>query len=272
MANAPSSPSAAASPRASAAPRVTASASTSAGPTTAVPPYDLVGPWQTARVVVNGLAVRSGPSTSDPLIEAYRWDDATDTEVQATDDVRLADGHYVFIELGPIVINGAPWYLVNNSDRQDEAHVAAGELRWDADGDEFRFDSGWVAGGDATNPWIVADELPPLAPGTPVYGDAPDPYALAHDIGSQRTTSFVLDAPVGIRWAAAAPDGGTCRIVMTLEPLGLEMLATDITGWRIGDDYWPRDYDFQEPLPSGDHWIEVETDCSWSLRVMRIIG
>lgn len=237
-----------------------------------MPPYELVGPWQTAKVVVNGLAVRSGPSTSAPLVAAYRWDDARGSEVPATDEVRLDNGHYVVIEDGPLVIDGTPWYLVNNSGRQDEAHLAAGDLRWDADSDDFRFDRGWVAGGDATSPWIVADDLPPLEPGQTVHGDAPDPYALAHDIGSERTTPFVLEGPVGIRWAAAAPDGGTCRIAMTLEPLGLEWLATDITGWSIGDDVWPRDNVVQESLPSGEHWVEVETDCSWSLRVVRIIG
>jgi hypothetical protein len=235
------------------------------------PAVALLEPWQTARVRVNGLAVRRGPDPLAPLVAAYRYDVATSREVLVTDAVRLNDGYFLWIEDGPLVIEGVPWYHVGNSARQGEPTPESSH-GWDADGDEFRSDYGWVAGGDGTSAYLVADEPPPPPPDEPVYGSAPDPYALMHAIGDARSETFELDAPVGIRWYGADPEGGSCRLTIMLEPLGVELLARGITGWDGGDDWWPKGYDYTEPLPAGAHWVEVQSDCSWSLRVVRIIG
>jgi hypothetical protein len=221
-------------------------------------------------VRVNGLAVRTAPEASAPLVAAYRYDVDTNQEVLVTDAVRLNDGNFLWIEDGPLIIQGIPWYRVGNSARQADLTVHL--LGWDADGDEFHSDYAWVAGGHGTSVYLVADEPPPPPPDEPVYGDAPDLYALMHAIGDARSELFELDAPVGIRWYAADPEGGSCRLTMKLEPVGVELLERDITGWDGGDDWWPQEYDFTEPLPAGDHWVEVQSDCSWSLRVVRIIG
>ncbi len=56
---------------------------------------------------------------------------------------------------------------------------------------------------------------------------------------------------------------------ITLEPIGIEMASVEVDSWAGGDDFWPKDI---ETPTTGDHWVEIETDCSWSLRAHRIQG
>lgn len=65
------------------------------------------------------------------------------------------------------------------------------------------------------------------------------------------------------------PEGEACHLTITLQPVGVEMASATIDGWAGGDDFWPRD--FEIPLV-GDHWMEIETTCSWSLRVLPVQG
>jgi len=233
---------------------------------------ELPGPWQMVRARVNALAVRSGPGREYPLVAGYRWDAATNSEVLVTDSVRVGDGYYLWVEDGPIIIDGIAWYRVGNSARQSTDEGPDLNLAWDADGDEFRSDFGWVAGADGTNAFLVAAEAIPPPPGTPVYGESPGPYALAHGIGTGRTQTFQPSAPVGIQWYASDLDGESCQISMTLEPLGIEMLAAEVAGWDGGANFWPQDSSWEARLLPGDYWIDIDTDCSWSLRVVQIIG
>lgn len=235
-------------------------------------PVGLLGPWQTARVQVNGLAVRSGPALTSSLVAGYRWDASTNSEVLATTAVRLNDGYFVWIEDGPLVIHSVAWYRISNFMRQvDLAPVEL--LRWDADGDEFHHDYGWIAGGDGSSAYLVADDPLPPPSGEPAFGPAKPapPYALLYGTGGGQTDTFELDAPPGIRWFAADPDGDRCRITIRLEPEHIEILSAEIIGWDGGEDRWPRDYDHQEPLPTGDHRMTVGGDCSWSLRVVPLL-
>lgn len=230
-------------------------------------PPAVLDAWQSARVRVDGLAVRTGPASTYPLVAGYQWDAAANTEVLATDAVRVNNGYFLWIEGGLLVIDGIPWYRVGNTQRQ--TGVAPDELlKWDADGDEFRHDYGWVAGGNGTSSFLVADDPPPPRD-EPVHGRGPDPYAILSGIGNGGTDSFEANAPVGIRWYAADPEGQTCHFTITLEPGGIQMVSSSIETWAGGDDFWPRD--FETPLV-GDHWVEIETDCSWSLRVVPIQG
>jgi hypothetical protein len=227
----------------------------------------LPGPWQTVRVRVNGLAVRREPSTSAPLVTAYSSNDPAAAPV--TDEVRLDDGYFLWIEDGPLLIHGIVWYRVANNilqpgDGMDDV------VLWDADGDEFRGDYGWLAGGDGQTLYVEPSEPPPPDPSAPVHGPHPQPWALLHGVGDARSDPFEPGVtPVGIRWYAADPEGETCRITITLMPVGVEMLGSEVDVWSGGDNFWPRDY--QTPL-LGDHWIEIATDCSWSLRVVPIQG
>lgn len=207
---------------------------------------------------VNGLAVRREPSAAADFVSGYRFNVSTQQEEVISDELRVDDGQYLMINDGPLVIDGIPWYLV----------VAL----YDADGVGIRSDEGWVAGGDGTSMYLVAEDPPPPPPDQPVYGPGPEPYTVMHGIGDAESYPFHLDAPVGIRWYAAALDGTTCRLTITLQPEAVEMVSTQIVGWHGGDEWWPQDYDYQEPLPTGAFWMDVDTDCSWSLRVHRVIG
>lgn len=238
--------------------------------TPAAPSYPLVNAWQSARVLVNGLAVRTGPGASYPLVAGYRWDAATDTHIKQTDAVRVDDGYFLWIEDGPVVINGTPWYHVGNSMRQADGKFED-LLAWGDDDEPFLYNYGWLAGGDERTPYLIADEPPPPPPGTVIYGDAPDPIAVVHGTGDTQTDTFDLpgDTPIAIRWYAAATDGGSCTLSITLAPAGVVLASEDIEDWGNGDESWPRD---ATAPGAGMHWIEVDTDCSWSLRVMRIVG
>lgn len=225
----------------------------------------LIAPWQSVRVTVNGLAVRRGPGTQYDLVSDYRYDDETNTEVLETDEVRLDEGHFLWVEDGPLVIDGVPWYRVYDSLPQTEPRDDIG--RWDADGDEFLTDAGWVAGGSGSNAYLVLETGP--EPSGPIFGEGLDPYAITFGTGDGRTDSFDFGLPVSARWAAAAPEGGSCSIVIRLVPADIEIVSMEVDEWAFGDDFWPKD---MITGPTGEHWLEVETDCTWSLRAFRVQG
>lgn len=253
-------------------PSPTATGDASASPTegagpTASPDGEtaLFVPWQSARVTVGGLAVRRGPGTSFDLVSSYRYDTATNAEVLDEEEVRLDAGHFVWVEDGPLVIDGVPWYRVYDTLPQTDSRDEP--ARWDADGDEFFTDAGWVAGGIGGEAYLVPDEAP--EPDGPVHGDSPEPHVVMFATGDDTTEPFSGGAsPVGIRWAAAAPDGGSCSISFGLEPAGVTMASVEVDGWATGDAFWPED----GSAVDGDQRVEVRTDCTWSLRVVPIIG
>lgn len=47
------------------------------------------------------------------------------------------------------------------------------------------------------------------------------------------------------------------------------MAAVQVDEWAVGDDFWPKD---MGTGPSGDHWLEIETDCTWSLVALPVQG
>jgi hypothetical protein len=229
---------------------------------------DLPSASQSVRVRVNGLAVRREPSPTAPLVAAYRFHG--DQESQVSDEVRLSDGYFLWIEDGPLVIKGVPWYRVANSQRQTDDPHGENVLVWDADGDEFRSDHGWVAGGDGVSVYLVPDDAPSHPSDAPVHGPAPEPFAILSGIGGGGSEPFQRGStPVGIRWYAADPEGARCQLTITLEPVGIGMASVRIDGWDGGDDFWPKDFETATP---DEVWIDVETDCSWSLRAVPIQG
>jgi hypothetical protein len=224
----------------------------------------VVTQWQSARITVDGLAVRAGPGSSYPLIDGYALDAARTAEVLVTDEVRVNEGHYVYVDAGPLNVAGVPWYRVINIDQPGDEPEDT--LRWDADGDDSRFDAGWVAGGDATTSFLVPDEPPPT--NGPSHGHGPDPLLLLAGTGNATSEPFFTDVPVGISWHAADPDGDACDISITLEPASIDMGSQHIERFASGDDWWPREGSPTE----GDYRIEVQSSCSWSLRVSIIQG
>jgi hypothetical protein len=191
-------------------------------------------------------------------------DAAGSAEVLVTDEVRVNEGHYVFVDAGPLVVAGVAWYrVINVAQPGDEPEDT---LRWDADGDDSRFDAGWVAGGDARTSFLVPDEPPPS--NGPSHGHGLDPLLLMAGAGNATSDPFFTDVPVGISWHAADPDGDACDMSITLEPASIDMGSLHVERFASGDDWWPRD---GSPT-GGDYRIDVQSDCSWSLRVSIIQG
>lgn len=219
-----------------------------------------LGPTVGARVVVDGLAVRTGPGTSYPLMAGRWWDVTTGTELAAVPEVRLSASYYAYIHQGPLVVAGVPWYFIG-------PHWQPGEdprrvLRWDG---------GWVAGGSdgsGGDPYLVPADVPP-DPSAEPYGEVPGPHAVLYAIGSARSATFHgYDAGFIVEWYAADPDGAACDLRITVRPNGDEIETARVQGWGQGRALWPEGMTGAE----GDYWIDVESDCSWSLIVATIVG
>lgn len=208
-------------------------------------------PMTPIRVLVNGLAVRKGPGTDYGLLTAYRY-----PAVFVTDALRLEAGHYLGIHHGPVIVNGVPWLLVYNVQQPGES--SDDTLGWDADGDEFHTDFGWIAAAGSDGSAYVEVAEFPRNPGDPVYGPGPEPYLVAHGSGS--FTSDVLDvtSEPTIGWLAADTEGGSCTFTVAFES-GDPLVDVQVNGAAM-------DSVFAVGV-TGSMAVVVETDCSWSLTV-----
>ncbi len=219
-----------------------------------------LGPIVGAQVVVDGLAVRTGPGTSYPLMAGRWWDATTGTELLAVPEVRLWAGYYAYISFGPLVVVGVPWYFIGPHWQPGEAQERV--LRWDG---------GWVAGtsgGSGGDPYLVPADVPP-DPSAGQYGEGPGPHAVLYATGSARSVTFAGYASGFIvEWYAAEPDGGACDIAITVRPNGDEIETARVQGWGQGRVMWPPDM----MGAKGDYWIDVESDCSWSVIAVPIVG
>lgn len=218
-----------------------------------------------AQVDAIGLAVRRGPGTSFPLVAGYRVDPATSQEVLITEGVRLDAGYYVYIYQGPLVIDGTYWYLVSPERQPGESieHF----WRWDADGDGSNVDHGWVAGRTPDDTYLIPAELPPCT--DPGCGTAVPPYAQLYTTGSARTPMFTLGLGVSVLWYAADPAGQGCDMKITVRPNGIVLDSARVAPYGHGDRIWP--FDLEENV-EGEYWLDIESDCTWSLIAQPIIG
>ena len=122
-------------------------------------------------------------------------------------------------------------------------------------------DIGWVAGAVGDQAYLVADKLPRPNPGPP------PPYWTMHGVESVRSAVVnfpPLDEgvwnPIGVEWYAADPEGQDCQIAVSMQPDGWEMGNQVIHEWGSGGGVTPLD-----GLLLGDKWLEVESDCSWTV-------
>lgn len=222
---------------------------------TTSPPELRVG--LTATVIVNRLAVREGPGTSQPFMPVRRWNDDTRTGTLVTAALRLDSGHPVLVDAGPLVLGDTLWYRVTDALDPDQP------VFWDADNDGSP-DAGWIAGWSNGDTYLAQDEPAPSAPPLGTYG-RPIYWAI-HGIGdaeSSRVDFPPLDEgvwnPIGLDWYAAAPEGGGCDINLTLEPDAWGMGSGNVHAWGFG-------YGTSEGMELlGEKWLSVHSDCSWTL-------
>jgi hypothetical protein len=226
---------------------------------TAVP--GALGSGSGAQVDAKNLAVRTGPGTSFPLVAGYRLDPATQKEVLISDGVRLDAGYLTSVVQGPLVIDGIHWYLI--SPERQPGETVEHSWRWDADRDGVNSDPGWVAGITPDETFLIPRELPPCInpdcfPGIP-------PAAVLYATGSARSMAFEMASGVFVEWYAADPSGQACDFRIRLRPQAIVLDSARVVRLAHGQVVWP--FDLQQPpsATEGASWLEVESDCTWSL-------
>ena len=148
------------------------------------PPAGLI-PYEPAEVAVDGLRVRQLPGLARPFMSGYHGDSPTGPLARVTNAVRLSSGHRVYVLAGPLLLDGAWWYRVQNlppppGEGPDQALV------WGTSRDNLP-DVGWVAGAVSDQAYLVAEDSPPPNPGPP------PPYWTMH--GVESATGEVINFP-----------------------------------------------------------------------------
>jgi len=197
-------------------------------------------------VTADGLAVRQGPSTASPLVDAARWADGG-VEVLGS-PYRLTQGEELVIGPGPLGIDGREWYQVRHTD---------GEIQWTPPDDPGTGIQGWIAAndGDAEFARLVTD--------------VSDPCCFVDSGVGPATTSEVPTLPVpatggmrGLTLTIGHPDpAGSCDVRVT-DDTGEILLAQTIVGWGNPGAGWPGE---------GGR-LRIDTECSWSLSVGIFVG
>jgi hypothetical protein len=175
-----------------------------------------------------------------------------------TDEVRLSSGHLLYVWAGPLLRDGAWWYRVQDYP-QAPGEDPDEEWAWGtAEGDLL--DAGWVAGAVGDQAYLVVDGRPQPYP-------PPTPWWTMHGVGSAKSAIVDFPAldegawnPIGVEWYAADPEGQDCHIAVTMEPDGWDMGSQVIHDWGSGGGVTP-----PEEMLLGEKWVEVDSDCSWTV-------
>lgn len=217
-------------------------------------------------VTVDGLAVRRFPLTSSPLVVALTTDAAGD-RVPAG-DVRLNAGHRLWVDLGPIVLDGITWYQVHTGTQPGETEV----ITWDADGDGEGSDNGWIAGvGEAGDAYLAAVPADPNAP------LANPPLVEAGGEADFTSEPFTASFQVVGMYALGTNGEAPCDFRVVLQPTGQVLYETSLTGAFDSGRFATSE---TEALPEGEYTLEVtagvagnpEAGCPWTLTLFQAIG
>jgi len=179
-----------------------------------------------------GLRVRSRPGTQQQVLAL------------------LPEDAHLVISLGPVLVDGLGWYLVEDADDADP-----------------QFDVGWVAAGFEPDPFLA-----------PASFEAPFPYpyvaGFAHDADGEFGPVRVADGNYGIRWVAAAMDGDGCSFSVDLRPgagTPVPTIRATIGGLPAPGDVYTQFFT-DHPELRGDLFVIVTSDCSWALTFLRFQG
>ncbi|HEX9609746.1 MAG TPA: SH3 domain-containing protein [Candidatus Limnocylindria bacterium] len=176
-----------------------------------------------------GLRVRDLPGTDRRVITGLL---SSDAELE--------------VVMGPIVEDGLGWYLVT-----------------DADPDEPQFEEGWVAAGFEPEAYLRSTGR--------VAEDSPVIVSFAQTGDADFGPIDVPDERHIIRWVAVDPEGVRCQFSILLAAgSGEPMPAIRST---VGDMLIPgilqSSFFVSQPALRGQLFLTAETDCAWTLAVMR---
>ncbi len=85
---------------------------------------------------------------------------------------------------------------------------------------------------------------------------------------SRTTNRLAGPSSSGVDWYAAAADGSVCDLKFTLQPNDVELDAATVEVWGH-DSLWNA---YLAALTEGDYWLEIVSDCSWSVTVNPVQG
>lgn len=150
------------------------------------------------------------------------------------------------VVMGPIVVDGLGWYLVT-----------------DVDADVPDFEEGWVAAG--------SDPEANLRSTGRIADDSPVVIALAQVGNADFGPIEIPDERHIIRWVALDPEGVRCQFAILLtagsgEPV--PAIRSPVGGALITGTL-QSSFFVGQPALRGQLFLSAETDCAWTLAVMR---
>ena len=242
-----------------------ATPSTTAEPTPQpLPSPPLFGWGDVVAATADGLAVREEPSLSSPLVKELTYSESGFAPTGR--DVRLNAGHQIFVNLGPLMLDGRPWYRVESTAQPGEEYAS---LDFDpgADGSPGR---AWVAAADGSTPLLelVKPNAYVTGPGAPVaagWGDSnwvSDPFVTPDWSGAEHA--------LVASWALGGEAPASCAFSLTLQPAGIEFGQVSLTDSFESGRWVPAD---GIGLPSGEFTLVVSAGdpadptapCPWAM-------
>jgi len=240
-----------------AAPSPTTEPTESAGASPAPELIDGFGYDDILQVDVNGLAVRAAPLPSSALAIGYRLNG------RRIGPVRLDEGAYVSVDLGPLVIGDTTWYRVWPA---DDAELHRSAVNWDTKNDGPNpVEPGWIAVSVGDDEYVSLfrasepqDYLPLLVSGIGNY----ESEQIANFDLFLIQWAYAIDeqfAPCDFEVTMATEDGNDSLVVVDSSTIGAFEEGANPIGAGDGN---PIVGDSGDPLV-----LQVRSGCEWTLRL-----
>ena len=156
---------------------------------------------------------------------------------------QLAAGDRLVVEEGPLRVGDVEWFLVYSADYRGEISV----------GSVVPTSAAWVPADDGSEPLLELRNPETLDCQFNAAGGA---GAMALNIPAADCSSSAGCLPASIAWAAVAPSGGVCSLLVTIPETGTVVVEEAVVESATGASW----------RPQGDARLVIRTDCTWSLR------
>lgn len=222
-------PSPAAAPSATASLTIPVTPTTSARPTADVASLPSFGAGELIVTVADALRVRQLPGFSSPIVTGL-----------------LPAGAELQVVMGPILVQEMGWYLVVDADAADP-----------------EFEEGWIASGFEPEPYLRSSEVP-----------SPDASPFVASFAQTGEAEYgpieIGDGDYLIRWIAVDPERVRCQFGVALAAGPTEPVpAIRATVGNAVDVGTLQPGSFSALGVRGQVFLSVESDCAWSLVVVR---
>jgi hypothetical protein len=195
---------------------------------------------------LGGIPSFSAGDVVTTLISGLRLRRLPGTDSQVVAGLLPLDAQLV-VAMGPIVVDGFGWYLVQDADEREPA-----------------FDEGWLAAGYAPDPFLASAGR--KAEETRLIG------SFAGTAGGEYGPVSIADEHVSIRWLVRDPESVGCRFAVSLASGGddpIPAIRATIGATTIPGTLQPT-YFADESSLRGQVFLTVESDCAWTLLFERV--